>query len=115
MLRLPKALPYPVVMEIALTGDPLSAETAYRHGLVSRLAEPGSALDEARALAARILMNGPLAVTATKRIVSETIGWSDAEGFARQQAIVDPVFSSADAEEGALAFVEKRDPVWRGE
>ncbi|MEV5156452.1 crotonase/enoyl-CoA hydratase family protein [Streptomyces werraensis] len=115
LLRLPRALPYQIAMEVALTGDPLSAETAYRYGLVNRLAQPGAALEEARALAARIAVNGPLAVTATKRIVAETIGWSDADLFAHQQAVVDPVFASADAKEGALAFSEKRAPVWRGE
>ncbi|MGP4085540.1 crotonase/enoyl-CoA hydratase family protein [Streptomyces sp. KR55] len=115
LLRLPRALPYQIAMEAALTGDPVSAETAHRHGLVNRLAEPGHALEEARALAARIAVNGPLAVAATKRIVSEAAGWSDAEAFARQQGIVDVAFASADAKEGALAFAEKRDPVWRGE
>ncbi|MEU6602874.1 crotonase/enoyl-CoA hydratase family protein [Streptomyces flaveolus] len=115
LLRLPRAMPYQIAMEVALTGDPISAETVHRHGLVNRLAEPGSALEEARALAGRIAVNGPLAVTATKRIVAGTAGWSDAEAFARQQEIANQVFASADAKEGALAFAERRDPVWRGE
>ncbi|GAA2775372.1 crotonase/enoyl-CoA hydratase family protein [Saccharopolyspora taberi] len=115
LLRLPKALPYQLAMELALTGDPLSAERAHAHGLVNVLTEPGQALDGARELAARIAENGPLAIRATKRIVSGAVGWTDAEAFAAQAEIAAPVFASADAQEGARAFAEKRRPVWQGE
>lgn len=115
LLRLPKALPYQLAMQVALTGDPLTAEVAHRHGLVNVLTEPGGALDGARELAARIAENGPLAVRATKRIVSAAVSWTDAEAFARQAEIATPVMRSADAQEGARAFAEKRKPVWRGE
>ncbi|MEB3372141.1 crotonase/enoyl-CoA hydratase family protein [Saccharopolyspora mangrovi] len=114
LLRLPKTLPYQLAMEIALTGDPITAETAHQHGMVNKLTEPGRALDEARALAARIAANGPLAVRATKQIVAGAVDWTDAEAFARQSDIAAPVFTSADAQEGATAFAEKRNPVWRG-
>jgi enoyl-CoA hydratase len=114
LLRLPKALPYQLAMEIALTGDPITAELAHHHGLVNRLTESGRALDDARALAARIAVNGPLAVRATKQIVAGAVEWTDREAFTRQDAIVAPVFNSADAKEGARAFTEKRPPVWTG-
>jgi enoyl-CoA hydratase len=115
LLRLPKTLPYQIAAEAALTGDPLSAEDAHRFGLVNRLVEPGGTIAEARKLAARIAENGPLAVAATKRVLSEAVGWTDAEAFVRQRKITDPVFASADALEGARAFAEKRKPEWRGE
>ncbi|QSE90806.1 crotonase/enoyl-CoA hydratase family protein [Rhodococcus pseudokoreensis] len=115
LLRLPKALPYPVAMRIALTGEPISAEEAERFGLVSILCEEGEALSAAKDLAATIAANGPLAVRATKQIVSEAAGWTDADAFESQRAIARPAMKSADAREGALAFAEKRSPVWRGE
>ncbi|WP_328600738.1 crotonase/enoyl-CoA hydratase family protein [Actinomadura physcomitrii] len=115
LLRLPKALPYPVAMRIALTGDPITAEEAQRFGLVSVLSEEGGALAAAKELAATIAANGPLAVRATKRIVSESARWTDADAFETQRAIAQPVMQSADAREGALAFAEKRAPAWRGE
>ncbi|MER6993893.1 crotonase/enoyl-CoA hydratase family protein [Saccharopolyspora hirsuta] len=115
LLRLPKTLPYQLAMEVALTGDPLTAEVAHAHGLVNKLTEPGEALDGARELAARVAVNGPLAVRATKQIVSGAVRWTDAEAFAEQAEIAAPVFTSADAQEGARAFAEKRKPVWRGE
>ena len=114
LLRLPRALPRGVAMEMALTGDPISAERGFELGLVNRLAEPGSALDTALGLAAAIVPNGPLALTATKRILRDSPDWPDAEFFDRQQAIAAPVQTSEDAREGATAFAEKRPPVWRG-
>jgi len=114
LLRLPRRMPYHVVMELALTGDTLPAERFHEFGLVNRIAEPGSAVDVALELAAAIARNGPLAVAASKRILQEQFDWSTAEMFERQGAISGPVFTSEDAKEGAAAFKEKRDPVWRG-
>lgn len=114
LLRLPKALPFQLAMEIALTGDPITAEYAHQHGLVNILAEPGHALEQARALASRIATNGPLAVRATKQIIAAAARWTDEEAFTWQSDITAPVFNSADAQEGARAFAEKRPPIWRG-
>ena len=61
-----------------------------------------------------IAANGPLALTATKRIMAESADWPDSEFFARQGEVVAPVMSSEDAREGATAFAEKREPVWHG-
>ncbi len=114
LLRMPKRMPYHVVMELALTGDPLPAERFEEFGLVNHLAEPGSALDVALELAGRIAGNGPLALIASKRILQEQFDWSNAEMWDRQGAISGPVFASEDAKEGAAAFKDKREPVWKG-
>jgi enoyl-CoA hydratase len=114
LIRLPKRLPYHVAMELALTGEPLDAPRAARLGLVNRLAEPGAALDEALALAAKVLRCAPLACEASKRIVNGTGDWTEEEAWAHQSEIAAQLFTSADATEGARAFAEKRDPVWRG-
>src|SRR5438067_8776175 len=71
LVRLPRRMPYHVVMELALTGDPLPAERFHEFGVVNRLAEPGAALDTALELAAAIAKSGPLAVAASKQILQE--------------------------------------------
>jgi enoyl-CoA hydratase len=114
LLRLPSRIPYHLAMELALTGDPITAERAAEYGLVNRLAEPGEAVAAARELAAQIAANGPLALIASKRILVEAPGWSAEEAWRRQAEISGPVFGSDDAREGATAFAEKRDPVWKG-
>ena len=114
LLRLPRTLPRNLAMELALTGEPIDAERAYELGLVNRLVDPGEALAGALELAAEIAENGPLALTATKRVMTEAADWPDSEFFARQGEIVAPVMGSEDAREGAVAFAEKRPPVWRG-
>jgi enoyl-CoA hydratase len=115
LLRLPKRIPYHLAMEIALTGEHYSAARLHQAGLVNQLVPAGEALTAARELAARISLGGPLALTATKRVIAESGDWKSAEAFRRQAEIITPVFTSADAREGALAFAEKRQPVWRGE
>jgi enoyl-CoA hydratase len=114
LLRLPRAVPRAIAMELALTGDPISAERAHELGLVNRLAEPGRALETALELADAIAVNGPLALAATKRIMVESVDWPEHEFFERQAEIAGPVMSSEDAREGARAFAEKRPPQWRG-
>jgi enoyl-CoA hydratase len=114
LLRLPRRMPYHVVMELALTGDTMPAERFHEHGVVNRLAEPGGAVDAALELAAAIAKNGPLALAASKQILQEQFDWSTAEMWERQGVISGPVFASEDAKEGASAFKEKREPVWRG-
>ena len=114
LLRLPRALPRGVAMELALTGNPISAERGHELGLVNRLAEPGEALGQALELADAIAANGPLALAATKRILTEGPDWPEAEFWQRQGEISGPVFGSEDAREGATAFAEKRAPDWKG-
>ncbi len=114
LLRLPRVLPRGVAMELALTGDPIDAERGYELGMINRLTEPGQALETALELAEAIAANGPLALAATKRILTESVDWPQSEFFARQGEIAGPVMGSEDAQEGAKAFAEKRAPVWKG-
>ena len=114
LLRLPRRIPYHVAMEMALTGEPISAERGHELGLVNRVAEPGEAVAAARELAAAVAANGPLALAASKRILAEAPGWPEEELWQRQGEIAGPVMVSEDAREGATAFAEKRDPVWKG-
>ena len=79
-----------------------------------RVAEPGTAVDVALELAAGIARNGPLAVAATKTILNEQWDWAEEDFWHRQGEISGPVLVSEDAREGAVAFKEKRDPVWKG-
>jgi enoyl-CoA hydratase len=115
LMRLPRRIPFQQAMEFALTGDNLTATRAAEIGLVNRLVDDGTARDEAVTLAKKIAVNGPLAVQATKQILSHGLDWPASEFFGRQSAYSEPVRSSADAREGALAFAEKRSPQWRGE
>jgi len=114
VLRLPRLIPRAIAKELVLTGDPLSAQRALELGLVSSVTSPGEALAGARSLAARIAVNAPLAVRTAKRLVDESADWSITEAFERQHPLVQVVRESDDAREGALAFVEKRPPVWTG-
>ena len=114
MLRLPRRVPYGVAMEMALTAEPITAEQAFAHGLVSRLAEPGRAVDEALALAERIARNAPRSVAASKRLIRASLGCTEAEFWELQKPEIPGVFESDDAREGPRAFAEKRAPNWSG-
>lgn len=114
VMRLTQRLPRSIAAELALTGSRISAERLYQLGLVNRVTEHGEALEVALELAGEIAAAAPLAVAASKRIIDETPDWSTAEGFAKQGEIALPAIVSKDATEGALAFAEKRDPVWQG-
>ena len=114
LFRLTRHVPYGVAMELALTADSIDAPTAHAHGLVTRLAEPGTAIDVALELAARIARNGPLGVIASKQIIREASQLTDAEAWDWQQPLADQVFTSEDSKEGPRAFAEKRPPVWTG-
>ncbi|WP_204014431.1 crotonase/enoyl-CoA hydratase family protein [Sphaerimonospora thailandensis] len=115
VMRLPRRIPYHVAMEIALTGDFYPASRLYELGLVNRVTPAGEALAGALELARKIAANAPLALAATKRVVTESADWSREEMFAKQNEITSPIFASKDAMEGAAAFAEKRAPNWSGE
>jgi enoyl-CoA hydratase/carnithine racemase len=79
------------------------------------LVPAGAAVEAALELAAVIAANAPLAVRASQQILHESRDWPRSEAFARQDPIARVASTSGDAREGALAFTEKRPPVWRGE
>ena len=113
-MLLPRRIPQSVALEMLLTGDPITAERAEALGLVNRVVDDGGALDAALELAAAIAANGPLAVATTKQIARATFDWTTEQGWAEQDRLAGEVFGSQDAQEGATAFAEKRDPVWQG-
>jgi enoyl-CoA hydratase len=114
LLRLPRVLPQSVVAEMALTGEPITADTALRHGLVVRVTEPGGALPVAMDLARAVAANAPLGVDAAKQLLRMAPGRSEDELWPEQVKLVDAVFNSEDAHEGATSFAEKRAPEWKG-
>lgn len=114
LLRLPEKVPHAVAVELALTGRRMGADEAAGWGLVSRVVDPGAALESARMLAGQVAQNAPLAVRATKAILDARTRWSPDEQFDRQRGIVIPVRGSSDAHEGAVAFAERRSPRWTG-
>ena len=114
LFRLPKRIPYHLVMELALTGKAWPATRMAELGLVNRLAEPGQALAGAIELANEVLAAAPLATRASKQIVRHAYEWADAEAWKKQMEYAGPVQRSEDMKEGLRAFAEKRPPVWKG-
>ena len=114
LVRLPRAIPEAVAMEMILTGDPITAERAYALGLINELCEPGEALDAARCLAARVNGNAPLAVREARRLVTEIFAVTDTESMAAAARAQRELRSTEDFAEGPQAFIEKRPPHWQG-
>jgi enoyl-CoA hydratase len=106
-------IPLAVALELTLTGDPIDAARAQSLGLINQVVAPSEVLDAAVALAERIAKNGPLGLQATKELVRTAS--TDLDKAKKLAAEWQPkVFGSEDAKEGATAFIEKRDPVWKG-
>lgn len=114
LLRITDRVPYHHAMEWALTGRFVTAEEAHDFKLINRLTEPGAALAAALELADEISANAPLAVRATKQVLTHSRDWPWESAFELQSEITEPVRSSHDAREGATAFREKRAAVWAG-
>jgi len=106
-------IPLAVALEMTLTGDLIDAARAHQVGLVNAVVAPEEVLATALALAERISENAPLGLAAAKELVR--LGVSDtAQATSRMSEWQSTVFTSDDAKEGAMAFVEKRKPVWKG-
>lgn len=115
VFRLPNRVGFAKAMEMALTGDNITAEDAHELGMVSELTEVGGTVDGAIALAERIARNAPLAVAASKQLVRAAAqGYDEGELWEMQQPLMGKVFGSNDAKEGPKAFAEKRAPEWTG-
>lgn len=117
-VKLPKRIPYHIAMEMLLTGRWLNAEEGARWGFVNQIHPADRLMDEARALADHLAGGPPLVYAAIKEIVreAEAMTFQDAMNriTRRQFATVDVLYDSEDQLEGARAFAEKRDPVWKG-
>lgn len=117
-IKLPKRIPYHVAMDLLLTGRWFDAKEARHWGIVKEICAPGDLLAKAWDLA-RLLESGPpLVYAAIKEVVreAENLRFQDALNRVtkRQFPTVDRLYGSEDQFEGAKAFTEKRDPVWRG-
>jgi len=114
LFRLGRRIPLNLAMECALTGDPIDAAVAHRHGLVNVLCEPGETLHAALELAGRITANAPMAIRESRAIVLEGTMAEDAEAWRRSDESAARVLASDDVREGVAAFLERRPPVWAG-
>lgn len=117
VIRLQRQVPLKRALEMALTGDPIDAETAVAWGLANKVAAPGNVVAEALALASRIATNAPVSVRETKRVMHQTAvlgsDWDDEPWQVSNRAVA-TVLRSEDFREGTKAFAEKRQPVWVG-
>lgn len=113
-VRLPVSVPRVRANEILLTGKPFSAQDAAAWGLINRVAPDGSALDLAHRIAVDIATNAPLAVRHTLALAQAAHAANDAAHWPANDRIIAEISRTADAVEGARAFIEKRAPVWQG-
>ncbi len=115
VFRLPARVGYTKAMEMAITGEPITADEAMAAGMLSEVTEQGGALEAAVKWAERIAENAPLAVSASKQLVRAAAqGYDEAALWELQKPLQKTVFSSNDAKEGPVAFAEKRAPNWTG-
>jgi len=112
--RLPNRMPVAIANEMIATGDPIAAERAAQHGLVNCLVEPGKTVEAAMALASRIVCNAPLSVQYSLAAAREGAVLPEAQGRAIAAQRMQLLRETEDFKEGPLAFVEKREPVWKG-
>jgi enoyl-CoA hydratase/carnithine racemase len=108
-------IPQRIMMEIILTGKPITARRSYEIGLVNRLTEPEALLDTAIALAQEVLEGAPLSVKAGRETVMLATEMGRAAALQAARAAHELTYNSYDAQEGPRAFAEKRKPVWKGE
>ncbi|MFT6155612.1 MAG: enoyl-CoA hydratase [Neolewinella sp.] len=106
-------IPQRIMMEILLTGKPISAQRAYEIGLVNRLAQPEQLMTCALELATEVIQGAPLSVSAARNtvMIATEMGRTDALDAARKES--EHCYNSSDAQEGPRAFAEKRNPVWK--
>ena len=107
-------IPQRIYMEIVLTGKPITAQRAYEIGLVNRLAEPEALMASALELAREVIEGAPLSVEAARNTVMLSTEMGRADAIDAAYAAHEKCYNSHDAQEGPLAFSEKRKPVWTG-
>ena len=111
--RLPRQLPYAAAMEFLLLADAVPATRALELGLLNQVVPSDQVMPTALDYAARILVNGPLAVRATKESVIRGTKGTLRDAYKIEQELSQVVFASEDAKEGPKAFAEKRPPKWQ--
>ena len=115
LFRLPRKVPRNIAMELALTGRlDFPAERAHHFGLVNRICPEGAALSTAMELAGEIAQAAPLAVRESRSIILAATDQPDQVGWQLSGEGMGKMFSTEDFGEGLTAFIEKRDPVWKG-
>ncbi|MEE8188945.1 MAG: enoyl-CoA hydratase-related protein [Kiloniellales bacterium] len=118
VLRLPQRIPQAIAMEMLLTGRRMGAKEAAHWGLVNLMVPASDLMATARKMAAQVAAAAPLSIRATKEVVRATRQLSVEEGYAVMNGggleVYERMLASEDAKEGARAFAEKREPVWRG-
>jgi enoyl-CoA hydratase len=112
--RLPQRVSSGRALALALSGALIDTDEAHAIGLVDQVAPRGKALDAALALAESIAENGPLALRATKDILTRQRDWSETDFWKHQESLAAAAMTSEDAREGSRAFTEKRPPRWQG-
>jgi dehydration protein DpgD len=112
VVRFARQLPWPLAMELLVTGRRVSADEALRWGMVNRVVEPGDLMDAAEEYASLVLRCAPISVRAIKACALDTMELPLEEAFAASLSYQERATSSPDAAEGIRAFAEKRDPAW---
>lgn len=114
LARLARQIPYTAAMRIILGGEPVSAEDAYRYGLVTELVEPDQVRARAREVAQQVARGGPIALAKAKEAVVRSSGLPLDEAYRIENECARVVMATEDAREGPRAFMEKREPRFIG-
>ena len=112
--RLPRLVGKGIAMQLLLTGEMISAEEAYRIGLVNEVKSPAELIPRAEAIAQKIIANGPLAVQYTMEAVNKGMEMSVAEGLYLEAVLFGVACATEDKKEGTTAFLEKRPAQFKG-
>lgn len=111
---LPKLIPMAAVLELVFTGEPISARRAYEIGFVNKVVPRERLMEEARALAQKIIDNAPLSIRYFKEVAYRALDTNETSIAALLRHLYDQLLQTEDSKEGPRAFAEKRKPQWKG-